>query len=1016
MARKSADLGKRPVTVYLREGTYYLADTVRFTCADSGAPGAAVTYSAYEGETVVISGGTKLKLAWKPYRNGILRAKTPEGLEFDQLFVDGKRQHMARYPNFYPDVLPYNGFSADAFSPDRAAAWADPAGGFIHAMHRLGWGGYHYRITGKTPDNTVAHEGGWQNNRQMGMHGRHRFVENIFEELDAPGEWFHNPKTRTLYYYPATGVDVNSATFEVAGRKHLVEFRGSQQDPVKHITLSGIVFRHAARTFMETKEPLLRSDWTIYRGGAVRFEGAEDCMIADSEFDQVGGNAVFVNNYNRRITVRGTHIHGAGASGVCFVGDPESVRNPLFEYRQRQSYEEIDKTPGPKSDNYPGDCLVEDCLIHNVSVVEKQATGVQISMSKGITVRHCSVYDVGRAGINISEGTFGGHLIEFCDVFDTVRETGDHGSFNSWGRDRFWGLKDAPANELPELALLDAEKTIIRNSRWRCDHGWDVDLDDGSSNYEIYNNLFLHGGLKLREGFHRRVYNNIAFNSTLHAHVWYENSQDVITGNIWMAPYARPIRMCAGRWGKEVDRNFFMNEEQRTMYNAKGWDLNSLSGDPMFMDPAKGDFRVKDESPALKIGFKNFPMDRFGVQKPSLKAIARSPSFSRESPRKAPAAPTAAVILNDLIPGYVRGNGSKLLGEAAWEKPERAGWLARGSLCELAALYRKAGVTDYDWHTFGPERDKMMWDYYSFDPRETKPWQPGGARYRTVTYPEGMESWFAPDFDAKKANWKSGFAPFGQQGGKPEAALSDCPSSWCRCSDPVKTLWEKEVLLLRGSFEFPRMKKGCRYRLLIGGSSHVNGGDGLAVYLNGKLITEQTRGVGRNRGGKPRGVFIDEELAKEFTGGKVTIAVKSFLRMHRRSKVIGNLITIWMEEMKIPPLDSASTSDRAEKWLGATIAGLADDEFSAFGVSKEDGGIHLVTVPSGWAAARAGLKAGDLVQSADGKAVETPADLLAATTHGKGKAFAIGLVRGQKDLDLRLEPGPLLRTNPPGKE
>jgi len=114
-------------------------------------------------------------------------------------------------------------------------------------------------------------------------------------------------------------------------------------------------------------------------------------------------------------------------------------------------------------------------------------------------------------GINISEGTFGGHLIEGCDVFDTVRETGDHGSFNSWGRDRFWGLKDVPDGKLPDLALLDAvETTVIRNSRWRCDHGWDVDLDDGSSNYLIENNLFLNGGLKLREGFHRTVRNEFS--------------------------------------------------------------------------------------------------------------------------------------------------------------------------------------------------------------------------------------------------------------------------------------------------------------------------------------------------------------------------------------------------------------------------------------------------------------------------------------------------------------------------
>ncbi len=66
---------------------------------------------------------------------------------------------------------------------------------------------------------------------------------------------------------------------------------------------------------------------------------------------------------------------------------------------------------------------------------------------------------------------------------------------------------------------------IIRNSRWRCDHGWDVDLDDGSSNYEIYNNLFLNGGLKLREGFHRRVWNNITVNNALHPHVWYDEQR-----------------------------------------------------------------------------------------------------------------------------------------------------------------------------------------------------------------------------------------------------------------------------------------------------------------------------------------------------------------------------------------------------------------------------------------------------------------------------------------------------------
>ena len=642
-----------PKTVVVRGGTYYLPETLVFTAEDSGTADAPIVYRAADGETPIISGGVKLDLDWQPHEGGIWMARTPAGLVSDQLFFNGQRQPMARYPNFDPDVRPYNGFAADAFSPQRAARWSAPDGGYIHAMHRAHWGGYHYRITGKEPDQTVTYEGGWQNNRQMGMHPEHRYVENIREELDAPGEWFHDAPTSTLYFYPPfdlasaaspvsagdavsgsagalpAGTRLNAATIELVRLRQLVEFRGAPGLPVRHLTLHGFTFRHAARTFMETREPLLRSDWTIYRGGAVLFAGAEDCGLCDCEFDQVGGNSVFVNNYNRRVFVRGCYIHDSGGNGVALVGDPRAVRNPLFEYGQRQDYAAIDKTPGPQTDNYPADCTLEDCLITRIGRVEKQAAGVQISMAQGITLRHCSIYEVPRAGINISEGTFGGHLVEFCDVFDTVLETGDHGSFNSWGRDRFWGLQDAPAEELPQLALLDVVRpNILRNSRWRCDHGWDIDLDDGSSNYQIYNNLLLNGGLKLREGFHRTAYNNITVNNSLHPHVWYDNSGDVVKGNIFMGAYRPAGGMPAGKWGREIDGNLFTTSDaDRTRFAAHDCDAHSLVGDPLFVDPASGDYRVREGSPALQIGFQNFPMDQFGVQKAELKAIARTPEL-----------------------------------------------------------------------------------------------------------------------------------------------------------------------------------------------------------------------------------------------------------------------------------------------------------------------------------------------------------------------------------------------------
>ncbi len=646
-ARRSA--GRQPVTVHVADGVYYLPSTLVFGPEDSGGPAAPVVYRADNEGRAILSGGLRLDLRWRPFRDGILQASTPAGLALDQLFVNGERQIMARYPNFDPALTTaaYQGFAADAFSTERTARWADPTGGFIHAMHSARWGGYHYRITGKNTDGSVAYEGGWQNNRQMGMHARFRMVDNIREELDAPGEWFHDATASVLYFMPPPGFDAASAVIEAVQLRHVVELRGSAHAPVRHVAFEGFVFRHAARTFMDNREPLLRSDWTIYRGGAVTAEGVEDVRLLDCVFDQPGGNAVVVTGYARRVLVRGCHIRDPGASGVVFVGLPSAVRDPLFEYKQTQDLAKIDRTPGPRSDDYPAESAVEDCLITGVGRVERQAAGVQISMSARIRVADTSIYDCSRAGLNVGDGTWGGHVIERCDVFDTVLETHDHGSFNSWGRDRYWSSKHRDVSEPavkadPALPFLDAvETTVIRHSRWRCDHGWAIDLDDGSSNYDIHHNLLLAGGLKLREGYRRRAWNNVIINNGLHPHVWFDGSDDHFYANIVMAAHA-PVRLPKG-WGVGVDRNLFDSPADLEKHRASGADPRSVAGDPRFLDPAAGDFRVAKDSPALALGFENFPMDVFGVKKPSLRAIARTPVIPPLIAPPAPAA-TAAVL------------------------------------------------------------------------------------------------------------------------------------------------------------------------------------------------------------------------------------------------------------------------------------------------------------------------------------------------------------------------------------
>jgi hypothetical protein len=691
------------LSVYFRAGTYYLPETAVFTSADSGTAQAPVVYTSYPGEHVVLSGGSRIEPHWTLFRDGIMQTPVPPGTQTDQLFVNGKRQILARYPNYEPHAKYLNGWAEDAVSPERVRRWADPRGGYIHALHEYLWGSLHYEITGKDADGHLTYEGGWQTNRPAPMHKQYRYVENIFEELDAPGEWFLDRKKNILYYYPPKGLDLKNAVVEVVRLKHLVEMRGTAQSPVKWIELRNFTFRHTQRTFMETREPLLRGDWRIYRGGALFLAGTEDCRARDCMFDQLGGNCIFVSHYNRRFHAVRCHLAEACANGIAFVGDSDAVRSPLFSYDDRHTIDELDLIPGPKSDNYPKECTVEDCLIYRTGRVEKQTAAIEIDMAHRITVRHVSAYDVPRAGINIGDGCWGGHHIDFCDVFDTVMETGDHGSFNSWGRDRWWETKGIDVDALPvgkyaELPVLDMiDPTILSNSRWRCDHGWDIDLDDGSTNYHIYNNLCLNGGLKLREGFYRICENNVLVNNSLHAHVWFNDSHDVFRSNIVGAPY-RPIRM--REWTQQIDYNLLHDTNRKTPIPAKPLqdlsrhDEHSLETDARFVDPATGNYNVSPDSPALQLGFANFEMHAFGVQAPELKAIARTPELPSIS------RPKSVTLDSTRSPAVVLWEGAKVRNIVGLDEVSAAGTPGETGVTVLEAppesAAAKAGLTSGD--------------------------------------------------------------------------------------------------------------------------------------------------------------------------------------------------------------------------------------------------------------------------------------------------------------------------------
>jgi hypothetical protein len=687
--RKSKKAGAKSATVYLREGVYYLSRPVAFTEEDSGSSDAPVTYKAYPGERPVVSGGFKVNLKWRTYKDGIMMANVPGQIdEIDQLFVNSKRQNMARYPNFNTTARFFGGTSVDAISPARVKTWSNPAGGYMHALHKSMWGSKHYRITGVDTDGKLNLQGGWQENRgggfddyfREGYHNKYLFVENIFELLDAPGEWYFDRKSSILYVKPFDELDLSNAEIIGAGLRQLFIVKGSVQKPVSNIRFQGLTFRHTKRIFMAPYERLLRGDWSIARLAAVHFEGAENCSVEDCFFEDLGGNGVFISRYNRQVNVAGCKFTRLCESCVCLVGDYGAVHSGAVEYSRTLPQDRIDLTPGPKTPDYPAHCRIHNNLMQRFGIIGKQVAGVFISMSQQITVSHNTIYQCPRAAICINDGCWGGHIVEYNDAFNTVTESGDHGPFNSWGRDRWWKTSYNGGRDIEpfakERSLLDNYKvTHIRNNRFAHPggHSWGIDLDDGSSNYLVYNNLCLGMGVKLREGFFRRVENNVIINGFGGFHIWMPGCDDVISRNIFISDKPYQFIRANPEYAKEFDYNIFYSDKGMPMitgvgkpmtlkqWQEKGFDQHSIFANPLFVDADNGNYQVKPQSPALQLGFKNFDMNKFGVIKQAFQfEVSKESRHFKPAPTKAE---SVSVRSPNLVP-WLGATVKNLIGEA----------------------------------------------------------------------------------------------------------------------------------------------------------------------------------------------------------------------------------------------------------------------------------------------------------------------------------------------------------------
>ena len=164
--------------------------------------------------------------------------------------------------------------------------WAKPEEAELHIFQEAYWGNLQWKIR---EIDTKAHiiwfgEGGqqigakWDRNPAKVGHKSQYFIENVFEELDSPGEWYLDAAKAILYYYPPSGVSIDTALVEVPQIEQIVRFEGRQTEPVEWISIQGVRFAHTLSTYLSTYDVPSLSDWAIHRGGTVFVNGTRQLL------------------------------------------------------------------------------------------------------------------------------------------------------------------------------------------------------------------------------------------------------------------------------------------------------------------------------------------------------------------------------------------------------------------------------------------------------------------------------------------------------------------------------------------------------------------------------------------------------------------------------------------------------------------------------------------------------------------------------------------------------------------
>lgn len=625
------------VNVFIKGGDYQLSQPLVFKPEDSGSEKMQINWQSMPGEKVQISGGKKIT-GWKKGKNGIWQTSIPEVKEgkwyFQQIWVNGETRFRARTPNsgfykvskvFFPEGNPPNKWYTRAKSFEFAKGdinpkWTNLKDVVVIVYHF--WTDSHMPIESvdeKTNVVTFQFEDSKQFSDDFSTRGARYIVENVFEALDSPGEWYLNRAKGILYYMPLPEENMNSVEVIAPAITRLVSFEGIplEQKYVQYIHFKNLDFSHSLFVLPAGNSNSGQGSSSV--SACFPMQGTRYCSFENCTVKNIGTFAFEIGNgcsNNQFIHNTLTHLAGGGfrVNGGA-VGSNPLIRN--------------------------GFNVISDNSVSYYGEVYPSAVGILLMHTQGNTVSHNLIHHGFYTGISIGWvwGYYPSISRDNIIEYNYIHHIGQ-GLLSDMGAIYTLGL--SPGTVIRNNLIHDVESAGYG--------GWGIYMDEGTAQLVVENNIVYNtkfSAFNVHFCKEVTVRNNIFALSRIellqrqrvepHQSLFFENNilywtQGKLLSADWVDdPYTFYVNGQEPKTRQmtstfSIDYNVYFNpnltadsvrfgKQTFAQWNARGKDVHSIYADPMFVNAANFDFRLKPGSPAFRFGFKPIDMSTVGPRK-----------------------------------------------------------------------------------------------------------------------------------------------------------------------------------------------------------------------------------------------------------------------------------------------------------------------------------------------------------------------------------------------------------------